>query len=143
MITPNTYAITTATYQRRALFVRAANAELLMETIFRYRDQGRYALHGFAVMPDHVHVLITPAVGQTVEKCAQYRKDGFSFAVRIQFQGEIWQPSFHEHRVRDAEDFRNQLTYIALNPERRNLTEYPFVHTKWLDRLDPMPEHLK
>jgi len=143
MTAPNTYAITTATYQRRALFIRTANADLLMETIFRYRDQGRYLLHGFVIMPEHLHLLITPAPRQTVERCAQCVKGGFSFAVRNQFQGEIWQPSFHEHRIRDAEDFRNQLAYIAVNPERRNLQDYRFVHTRWLDRLDPMPEHFK
>lgn len=138
-----TYAITTATYQRRALFIRTANAELLAETIFRYRDQGRYALHGFVIMPDHIHLLVTPAPGQTVERCAQCVEGGFSFAVRNQFHGEIWQPGFHEHRVRDAEDFRNQWRYIARNPERRNLLEYRFVHTNYLHRLDPMPEPLK
>jgi hypothetical protein len=37
-----TYALTTATYQRRALFVRSANAELLVKMLFHYRDQGRY-----------------------------------------------------------------------------------------------------
>jgi len=139
----NTYAITTATYQRRTLFTRMANAELMMETIFRYRDQARYALHGFVIMPDHIHLLMTPASGQTVERCAQCVKGGFSFAVRNQYGGEVWQPSFHGHRVRDAEDFRNQLAYIGLNPERRNLQDYRFVHTSCVDRLDPMPEHLK
>jgi putative transposase len=139
----NTYSVTTATHQRRALFTPTANAELLQETIFRYRDQGRYALHGFVIMPEHLHILMTPADGQTIERCAQCVKGGFSFAVRKQFAGEVWQPGFHEHRVRDAEDFRNQLAYIARNPERRGLGGYQFVHTRWLDRIDPMPPHFK
>src|ERR1700722_15165423 len=139
---PNSYAITTATYERRALFSRTANAEVLLEIIFRYRDQGRFALHGFAIMPEHIHLLITPASGQTVERCAQCVKGGFSFAVREKFKGEVWQPGFHGHRIRDAEDFRNQLNCIALNPERRNLDDYRFVHTRWLDRLDEIPHYL-
>jgi putative transposase len=134
-----TYALTTATYQRRALFVRTANAELLLGTLFRYRDQGRYLLHGFAFMPEHLHVLLTPSRDQTVERCAQCIKGGFSFQVRQQFKGEVWQPGFHEHRVRDDEDFRNQLAYIAANPERRGLRDHEFVHTRHLDRIDPMP----
>jgi putative transposase len=134
-----TYALTTATYQRRALFVRTANAELLLGTLFRYRDQGRYLLHGFAFMPEHLHVLLTPSRDQTVERCAQCIKGGFSFRVRQQFKGEVWQPGFHEHRVRDDEDFRNQLAYIAANPERRGLRDHEFVHTRHLDRIDPMP----
>lgn len=133
-----TYALTTATYQSCALFVRTANAKLLLDTLFRYRDQGRYLLHGFAIMPEHLHILLTPAPNQTIERCAQCIKGGFSFRVRDQFKGEVWQPGFHEHRIRDEEDFRNQLAYIAANPERRGLRECEFVHTRHLDRIDSM-----
>ena len=134
-----TYALTTTTYQRRALFVRTANAELLVQTLFYYRDQGRYLLHGFVVMPEHLHVLLTPAEGQTVERSAQCIKGGFSHEVRKQFGGEIWQTGFHEHRIRDREDFRSQLGYIAANPGKRGLVDYPFVHTRYLDRIDAIP----
>jgi len=137
-----TYALTTATYQRRALFVRTANAELLVSVLFHYRDQGRYHLHGFAVMPEHLHVLLSPFPNQTIERCAQCIKGGFSHEVRAQFAGEVWQPGFHEHRIRGAEDFRKQLGYIAANPQRRGLVDHPFVHTRFPDRLDPIPARL-
>jgi putative transposase len=110
------YALTTATYQRRVLFVVTKNAEMLVKTLFHYLDQGRYRLHGFVVMPEHLHVLLTPSESQTIERCAQCIKGGFSHDVRKQFAGEVWQTGFHEHRIRDAEDFRRQLGYIAANP---------------------------
>jgi putative transposase len=75
-----------------------------------------------------------------VERCAQFIKGGFSFSVRKQFTGEVWQAGFHEHRIRDAEDFRNQIEYIAGNPAKRRLVNYHFVHTNYLDRLDGMPD---
>ncbi len=138
-----TYALTTATFQRRSLFQRTTFAQLLLDTLFHYRDQSRYALHGFAIMPDHLHVLLTPGVTQTVERCAQCIKGGFSHAIRAQFPGEIWQTGFHEHRIRDAEDFRNQLSYIAANPQQRSLASHSFVHTQHPNRLDPMPPELR
>jgi putative transposase len=138
-----TYAFTTVAYQRRALFTRTANAELLLKVLFHYRDQGRYALHGFVIMPEHVHVLLTPLPNQTIERCAQCIKGGFSHEVRVQFAGEVWQPGFHEHRVRDGQDFRGQLNYIAANPERRRIVDHPFVHTRFLERLDPIPARFK
>ena len=134
-----TYALTTTTYQRRTIFVRTANAELLVQTLFHYRDQGRYLLHGFVVMPEHLHVLLTPSSTQTIERCAQCIKGGFSHEVKKQFAGEVWQTGFHEHRVRDEEDFRRQLGYIAANPAKRGLIEWAFVHTWYLDQIDPMP----
>jgi REP-associated tyrosine transposase len=135
-----TYAITTVTFQRRALFLRTANAELLVNTIFRYRDQGRFLLHAFVVMPEHLHVMVTPRNGQTVERSVQCIKGGFSFAVRKQFAGEVWQAGFHEHRIRDAEDFRGQIEYVAANPGRRRLIDYPFVHTNYPGLMDAMAD---
>jgi putative transposase len=138
-----THAVTTVTSQRRALFQRTANAELLQQLLFRYRDQGRYQLHGFVIMPDHVHLLLTPSPAQTLALCIKCIKGGFSYAVRAQFGGEIWQPSFHEHRIRDTEDFQNQLHYIAANPLRRGLSDHPFVHTACPSRIDPMPAEFR
>ena len=139
----STHAVTTATHQRRALFLRTANSELLLSILFRYREQGRYLLHGFAIMPEHLHVLLTPGTNQTIERCVQCIKGGFSFEVRRQFSGEVWQAGFHEHRIRDEQDFQNQLAYIAANPGGRHLVDHQFVHTCFLDQTDPMPMSLR
>ena len=95
-------------------------------------------------MPDHVHVLITPAIDQSTSRCIQLIKGGYSHAVREQSSGEIWHTGHHEHRIRDPEDFNNQGLYIANNPARKNYVEYPHIHTNNLyqQRLDPMPLHL-
>ena len=79
-LNPQTYAITILTHQRHRIFQRTANAELMIETLFRRRDQGRFLLHAFVVMPDHIHVLIAPS--ESTAKAIQFIKGGFSFAVR-------------------------------------------------------------
>ena len=134
----NTYAVTTVTAQRRPIFQSSVNADLLLKMLFDYRDRGRYALHGFVIMPEHIHVLLTPAKGQTIERCVQCIKGGFSHSLGTNRPGGLWQPGFHQHRIRDIEDFRNQLTYIAQNPDRRNLHGHRYVHTGFPDRLDLM-----
>ena len=136
---PETYTLTAVAHQRRRLFQVTANADLLIATLFRYRDQNRFLLHGFAIMPEHIHVLLTPA--ETIERAVQMIKGGYSFAVRKQGPGEIWQPGYHAHRITSAEDYRNQLAYIADNPKQRGLADSPYVHTRYADRLDPAPEH--
>jgi REP element-mobilizing transposase RayT len=67
----NTYAVTAVMSQRRSIFLRIANAKLLVNTMLGHRDQGRFLLHGFAVVPEHLHVLLTPESGQTLERCVQ------------------------------------------------------------------------
>jgi putative transposase len=54
----------------------------------------------------------------------------------------IWHTGYHEHRIRDADDFNNQLLYIQNNPTRKQYENYPHVHTKYPDRIDPIPRHL-
>jgi putative transposase len=137
----STYAITILTHQRRSHFKRTENAELFIAILLRYRDLGKFQLHGFAVMLDHVHVLITPAIDQSTSRCIQLIKGGYSFAVREQSPGEIWHSGYHEHRIRDEDDFAAQKQYIANNPSRKHLSEYPHVHSTsaYADRLDRFP----
>jgi putative transposase len=138
----STYAITILTFQRHRHFQRTANADLFISTLFQHRDKNRFQLHAFVVMPDHVHVLITPATDQSTAKCVQYIKGGYSFAVRKQSAGEIWHSGYHEHRIRDADDYDTQLLYIQNNPARKQYEDYPHVHTKYLHGLDLIPNHL-
>jgi putative transposase len=138
----STYAITISTFQQHRHFQRAANAELFITTLFQHRDKNRFQFHGFVVMPDHTNILITPAIDQSTAKCIQYIKGGYSFAARQQSPGEIWHSGYHEHRIRDSDDFNNQLLYIGNNPTRKEYEDYPHVHTKYFDRLDPIPNYL-
>jgi len=134
----STYAITISTFQSHSHFLLPANTDLFIATLFRYRDAGKFKLHGFAIMPDHVHILITPATDQNTSRCVQLIKGGYSFAARKRSPGEIWHPGHHEHRIRDNADHQAQLAYIADNPARKNLQIYPHVHTaaSYRERID-------
>jgi putative transposase len=138
----STYAITISTFQQHRHFQRTANAELFVATLFRYRDSGKFLLHAFVVMPDHVHVLITPAVDVSTAKAAQLIKGGYSFAVRDQSRGEIWHSGYHEHRIRDRRDYEAQKEYIANNPTRKLYADYPHDHTKFEPLIDSVPSLL-
>lgn len=138
---PETYALTAVAYQRHRLFQVKANAELFIATLFRYRDQGRFLLHGFVVMPEHIHVLLTPA--QTIERTAQLIKGGYSFSMRKRGPGEVWQPGYHAHRITSPGDYLNQLAYITENPAERGLMNYPYVHSMYPGRVDEPPPHCR
>lgn len=138
----STYAITISTFQQHRHFQRTANAEVFIATLFRYRDSGKFLLHAFVVMPDHVHILITPAIDVSTAKAIQFVKGGYSFEVREQSPGEIWHSGHHEHRIRDLSDFVAQKLYIANNPSRKLYAEYPHVHTKCEHLIDLTPSQL-
>lgn len=137
-----TYLVTAVTAQRRSLFQVTVTAELLRQTIFDYRSQGKFLLHAFVIMPDHFHALITPAPDVSLEKAAQFIKGGFSFRLKSKF--DVWMRSFNESQITSEEKFRNCVRYIEENPVRRGLVmlpnEYRFS-SAGSGPLDPMPSH--
>lgn len=140
-----TFFITSVTAQRRALFQRTAAADLLVDVFLGYRDQGKYQVHEFVIMPDHFHALITPAPEISLERAVQFIKGGFSF--RLKSSLPVWQASFTNHRIRDDEDFVRHREYIRMNPVRAGLVrkqeDYPHSSATGQFALDPMPQGLK
>ena len=98
-----TYFVTAVTANRRRLFQVEANADLLLNTLTDYRDQNRYHLHSFVVMPDHFHAILTPAPEISLEKAMQYIKGGFSF--RLKSKLDVWSRSFNESQILTSEKF--------------------------------------
>jgi putative transposase len=143
-----TYFVTTKTWANRAVFQVTENAEILVQTLFRYRDQGAYLLHEFVVMPNHLHLMLTPGRETTLEKAMQLIKGGSSHQIhqRRGHKMQIWQSGFHEWTVRDEKDYRAKVEYIRMNPVEARLVERP---EEWLYgsangrfSLDPMPAAL-
>ena len=50
----STYFVTLSAYQRQALFQSVRVMELFLSTLFSYRDQSKFHVHEFVVMPNHV-----------------------------------------------------------------------------------------
>jgi putative transposase len=123
---PGTYFVTATTFQRRRFFVVETYARLFLKTRYHYRRHQRFLLHEFVVMPDHVHLLITPALDVTIERALQFIEGGYSHAVGQQIsRREIWQRGFTDHRIRDADDFAGHRIYIHQNPVMAKLAISP------------------
>jgi len=122
---PGTYFVTFSMWQRSRLFVVEPYARLFLKTTYGYERQGRFFLHAFVLMPDHVHLLLTPSSETTIERAVQLIKGGYSHAVGIEIgsKKEIWQRGFTEHRIRDADDFAHHRFYIHQNPVEGKLAE--------------------
>jgi putative transposase len=124
MSPPGTYFVTFLTWQRRRLFVVDNYARLCLKTLYGYRRQGKFPLHAFVLMPEHVHLLVTPLNDVTLERAIQLIKGGYSHAFGLEFgRKEIWQRGFTDHRIRDAADFERHRSYIHQNPVKRGLVE--------------------
>ena len=120
---PGTYFVTFSTWQQTRSFVVESYARLFLKTLYGYKRQGSFQLHAFVLMPEHVHLLLTPAPDITLERVVQLIKGGYSHSFGSEFgrKKEVWQRGFTDHRVRDAHDFALHREYIHQNPVRRRL----------------------
>jgi putative transposase len=123
-----TFFVTTVTWQRTPLFRNSQTAELMMDLLTNYREQKKYDLHEFVIMPDHLHLLITPAADISLERAVQLVKGGFSFRLGKAKRGLVWQESFTNHRIRDEQDYAHHAEYIRMNPVRARLVERPELY---------------
>jgi putative transposase len=139
------YFVTTNTWERRKLFLKANLAELVVAKILKYRDDGFYRIHRFVVMPDHMHLIVTPGTTTTLEKALGFLKGGSSFdigkAVAMKFP--VWQEGFAEHQIAGPDDFEAHVRYIDMNPVKAGLVEdpgeYRYCSLDAKCRLDPWP----
>jgi len=76
------------------------NATLWIDLLRSDVAAGRFQLHDFVIMPDHVHLLITVSGDSTIERVMQFIKGGFSYRLKreLGYLGEVWQRGFSELR---------------------------------------------
>jgi putative transposase len=144
-----TFFISTVAWGRRSILQTDRMASLLIDVMRDNVEKNRMAIHEFVVMRDHLHVLLTPAPDQSLEKCVQFIKGGFSFRAKreLQFNGEVWQESFQEHRIVDVRDYTQHREYVIANAVSAGYVNAPqewrwsSIHRQ--EWLAAMPAHLR
>jgi len=122
-----TYYLTCCIHGRRALLANPALAERLIRLYAGQRDEGRIKLHGYVVMPDHYHVLLTLRGGSCVSEVVRAVHSVFAKECRraTGTQGRVWQKRFYDRVVRSESDLHEKLDYVHGNPVRAGLAESP------------------
>lgn len=127
-----TYFFTVTLLQRRGNDLLTREINLLRTVVADMRHRHPFRIHGWVVLPDHLHCVIE-LPGGDVDFSVRWRliEMGFSkgmpaterrSAVR-QRRGErgIWQRRFWEHLIRDEDDFQAHMDYVHFNPAKQGL----------------------
>jgi REP element-mobilizing transposase RayT len=96
-------------------------------------DHGqRFELHIAVVMPDHVHLLLTPLEDDdgwpyTLPAVLKLIKGVSARNVNrlLGSSGPVWQEESFDHVLRSTDSFAEKLEYIRQNPVRRGLVPRP------------------
>ncbi len=114
--------ITFSCYHRLAFLADAAHRDLFESALERMRNRYEWAVLGYVVMPEHVHLLVNePECGQ-LDRAIQALK--LSVSVR-QRQRPFWQARYYDFNVWTAEKETEKLEYMHRNPVARGLVERP------------------
>jgi len=136
-----TYFLTVNLLQRQDNDLLTRHINLLRDTVRLVRNRHPFVIHGWVVLPDHLHCVIE-LPPDDADFATRWRliKMGVSKGlplterrsqVRIK-RGErgIWQRRYWEHLIRDEADFKAHMDYVHFNPVKHGLVkrvmEWPY-----------------
>ena len=95
----------------------------LVVNSLKYFDGERYHLHAWCVMPNHVHVLVTPLGHYTLSSIIHSWKSHTANRVnkRQGRRGAVWMQEYFDRAVRDERHFIMAVEYIENNPVKAGL----------------------
>jgi len=110
----------------------------------------RYILDAYVVMPDHVHLLLTPLYGWRLSRILQGIKGYTSREINklLNRKGSFWQDESFDHLVRNEASWIDKFEYIHNNPVNAGLVDRPedykfsslvTIHSK--GRLESLPHN--
>jgi putative transposase len=111
---------------------------VVLESILR-DDPLRYNLDAAVVMPDHAHLILTPAIDELRRRVVPLFEimkaikgaSARNINQRLECHGAIRQEESFDHVLRSAENTTAKLLYVLENPVRRGLVrtwqEYPWT----------------
>ena len=129
-----TYFFTVNLLQRQGNDLLTRNIDLLRFIIKTVQRRHPFKIHGWVVLPEHLHCVIELPPGDA-DYATRWRLIKMEFskalprterlsAVRAR-RGErgVWQRRYWEHLIRDERDYRAHMDYVHINPVKHGLVK--------------------
>ena len=102
------------------------------ETVLLAHHASLYVLHAWVVMPNHIHVLVTPGKQISLGKLTKQLKGASARDVNkaIGQSGILWEADYFDRYMRDDKHYNATLKYIEWNPVKAKLCADP-KHWTW------------
>ena len=100
-------------------------AEMFTEAILYGEKAGKYALHAFVVMPNHVHVVLQPTFRLPAVTQWLKSRTGRVANRMLGRAGAFWLDESYDRVIRDSAELYKTIDYVHRNPVRAGLVEHP------------------
>lgn len=116
--------------------LRGPECARIVQGAFLHGDGERYRLLGWCVMPNHVHVLVEPKDGWTLDRIVHSWKSFTAHAIlktaagtaAFPGGGHVWHREYWDRYIRDERHYATAVAYMAQNPVKAGLVDEP---TAW------------
>ena len=117
-----------------------STGRIIARCLLRARARGRCHLLACCLMPDHLHMLVSPRIaagterssvgapssGRSLRPLSRFVADWASASAHLMNRalgttGPVWQEGFYDHAIRRSERLWDVVDYIHQNPVRRGL----------------------
>ncbi|MHB1843516.1 MAG: REP-associated tyrosine transposase [Deltaproteobacteria bacterium] len=124
-------SVTFCVDDRIRIFSDPAVAQAAVDALTRHAGETRTPIHAYCVMPDHVHLVLSPSPDcDIIEFVGQVKNLIQRAAWRKGISEAFWQPGFWDHFLRQDEQLETVIHYVLQNPVRAGIVErwedYPF-----------------
>ena len=96
--------------------------DIIKKLLFEY-DGEYYDLVSFAIMPNHIHMLILPKQKLSVIMKMLKGNSAININKLLDKKGRFWAREYYDRVVRDEKQFYNTIEYILNNPIKVNLID--------------------
>jgi len=118
--------VTTRTLGRKPYLARPADKHLVLNALDFYRRRGDFALYGFIVMDNHLHLVIQPKNGLGLARITDNLKTWTSRRNSAKPQASrLWERRYDDNAIRSEEEMLAVLDYIHGNPVRAGMVKAP------------------
>jgi putative DNA methylase len=101
-------------------------AELVRASLHHGVELDHYELHSWVIMPNHVHLLLTPRVSVSKLLCSLKAVTSKRANLLLKRAGEpFWQDESYDRLIRGTDEFRRIQRYIENNPVTAGLAATP------------------
>ena len=137
--------LTTVTRGRQPLFACQDNVDIWWDNLRTTRTFCPFKLWAYAILPNHIHLLLQPAGGRNFSQIMNSTKSNFTkdykakHKIARSISLSLWQPRFWDHIIRDGDDLERHFGYIHYNPVKHGLVARPedYSHSSyryWLEK---------
>lgn len=111
----------------KCVLAKSEARQLVVDSL-EYYNGTRYLLHAYVIMPNHVHLLLSPISEHTLAETIGSIKRFTATAINkmLGTTGPVWQREMFDRLVRNEQEFERYVRYIQANPAHLPQSYYAF-----------------